>query len=237
MSNPVSSNTPAVPTATAFDLDLIRRVPLFSGLTQVQAEIIAGAVSRRHYRRGDNMVEQGRKTDSLFIILSGRAHVISGNEQLGEVILETLRPGDHFGEMSLIDNQAHSATVRADSDLTALVLGRAEFTACLPENNSMAYTVLKALVSRLRSANLNIESLALMDVYGRIAKVLLDLAETDGDGNAVVREKVSRMTLARMVGASREAVSRALADIVSRGMVEIRDDGSMLIRGGISRLR
>lgn len=183
------------------------------------------------------MVSQGEKSDSLFIILSGRAHVVSGNDAIGEVIIETLRHGDHFGEMSLIDNAAHSATVRADTDLIALKLGRAEFTNCLPESNSMAYTVLKALVKRLRAANLNIQSLAVMDVYGRIAKVLLDLSIPDGDGNAVVREKLSRLTLAKMVGASREAVSRALADIVQRGLVEVREDGSMLIKSTISRLQ
>ena len=222
---------------TVPDLDLIRRVPLFSGLTPQQADIIARAVSRQNLNRGDNMVCQGEKSDTLFIILSGRAHVISGNDVIGEVIIETLKHGDHFGEMSLIDNAPHSATVRADSDLIALALGRADFSRCLPESNSMAYTVLKSLVKRLRCANLSIESLALMDVYGRIAKVLLDLSVSDSEGNAVVREKLSRITLARMVGASREAVSRAMADIVERGLVEIRADGSMLIKNSISRLK
>ena len=81
-----------------------------------------------------------------------------------------MHPGDHIGEMSLIDNEPHSATVRAEVQTDVLVLGRAEFARCLPENNSsMAYAVMRGLVQRLRQADRKIESLALMDVYGRVA--------------------------------------------------------------------
>ncbi|MDO9358486.1 MAG: Crp/Fnr family transcriptional regulator [Polaromonas sp.] len=222
---------------TVPDLELIRSVPLFAGLTQHQAGVLFDMIVRRKYKKGDEMVVQGARSDTLFIILSGRAHVVSGHERLGEVILDVLRAGDHFGEMSLIDNQTHSASVRADSDMQVLTLGRHEFALSLPANNSMAFSVLKSLVRRLRRANLNIESLALMDVYGRIAKTLLDMAALDDHGNHVVHDKVSRLTLARMVGASRETVSRALADIIAQGFIELRPDGSMLIKDSVKSFR
>ena len=79
--------------------------------------------------------------------------------------------------MSLIDNEPHSATVRAEVQTDMLILGRAEFARCLPENSSLSYAIMRGLVQRLRSADRQIESLALLDVYGRVARTLLDMSE------------------------------------------------------------
>ena len=106
------------------NLDLIRRVPLFSMLTQAQAESIAEGVVKRRYRRGELIVERGRKTNALFILLTGRARVVASDERGREVILAVLEAGDYLGEMSLIDNEPHSATVRAEVQTDVLVLGR-----------------------------------------------------------------------------------------------------------------
>ena len=211
-------------------LELIRRVPLFSKLTASQAEAVAKAVVKRRYKRGEVIVEQGKKSDALTIILTGRARVMTTDDRGREVILATLQPGAYVGEMSLIDDQPHSATVRAELQTDALVLGRQEFASCLPENGSMAYAVMKGLVQRLRHADRQIESLALMDVYGRVARTLLEFAsDTDADGNAVIRERVSRQDLAKMVGASREMVSRVMKSLEERGFIQTRADGSVLV--------
>ena len=211
-------------------LELIRRVPLFSKLTASQAEAVASAVVKRRFKRGEDIVQQGRKSDSLTIILTGRARVITTDDRGREVILATLQPGAYVGEMSLIDDQPHSATVRADLQTDALILGRQEFARCLPENNSMAYAVMKGLVQRLRHADRQIESLALRAVYGRVARTLLEFAsDLDADGNAVIRERVSRQDVAKMVGASREMVSRVMKSLEERGFIETRADGSLLV--------
>ncbi len=211
-------------------LELIRRVPLFSKLTSEQAEAVATAVVKRRYKRGDEIVQQGKKSDALTIILTGRARVITTDDRGREVILATLQPGAYVGEMSLIDDQPHSATVRADLQTDVLILGRQEFAQCLPENSSMAYAVMKGLVQRLRQADRQIESLALMDVYGRVARALLESAtDADADGNAVIRERVSRQDLAKMVGASREMVSRVMKSLEERGFIESRPDGSLVV--------
>ena len=212
------------------NLELIRRVPLFAMLTASQAESVANAVVKSRFKRGEPIVEQGKKSNSLAIILTGRARVITTNARGREVILATLQAGDYIGEMSLIDNEPHSATVRAEVQTDVLVLGRLEFARCLPENSSMAYAVMKGLVQRLRHADRKIESLALMDVYGRVAKALLEFAVVDADGNSVIRDKVSRQDLAKMVGASREMVSRVMKDLDERGIIETRNDGSILIQ-------
>ena len=211
------------------NLDLIRRVPLFSMLTNDQAQGIADSVVKRRYRRGEIIVEHGRKSNALFILLTGRARVLTADSRGREVILAVLQPGDYVGEMSLIDNEPHSATVRCELQCDVLILGRAEFARCLPENSSLSYAILRGLVSRLRAADRQIESLALLDVYGRVARTLLDMAEQDGD-TKIIRNKVSRQDLAKVVGASREMVSRVMKDLEERGMVETQENGSVIIK-------
>ena len=189
------------------NLELIRRVPLFSVLTASQAESVAEAVVKSRFKRGESIVEQGKKSNSLAIILTGRARVVTTDLRGREVILATMKPGDYIGEMSLIDNEPHSA-----------------------------YAVMKGLVQRLRHADRKIESLALMDVYGRVARALLEFAVVDADGEAVIRDKVSRQDLAKMVGASREMVSRVMKDLEERGFIETRSDGSMVVKERLNSL-
>ncbi|HRW73897.1 Crp/Fnr family transcriptional regulator [Ottowia sp.] len=211
-------------------LDLIRRVPLFSMLTEAQATAVAEAVVKRRFKRGEVIVEQGKKTNALFILLNGRARVVTADSRGREVILATLQPGDHIGEMSLIDNEPHSATVRAEVQTDVLMLGRVEFARCLPENTSMAYAVMRGLVQRLRHADRKIESLALMDVYGRVARALLEFAAETPEGELLIREKISRQDIAKMVGASREMVSRVMKDLEERGFIETQSNGSIVVK-------
>jgi CRP-like cAMP-binding protein len=211
------------------NLDLIRRVPLFSLLTNDQAQSIADSVVKRRYRRGEIIVEHGRKSNALFILLNGRARVLTSDSRGREVILAVLQPGDYVGEMSLIDNEPHSATVRAEVQTDILVLGRADFSRCLPESSSLSYAILRGLVARLRNADRQIESLALLDVYGRVARSLLDMAEKDGEVT-IIRNKVSRQDMAKIVGASREMVSRVMKDLEERGVIETQENGSVIIK-------
>ena len=211
------------------NLDLIRRVPLFSMLTNEQARAVADGVVKRRCRRGELVVEQGKKSNALFIMLNGRARVLTADSRGREVILAVLEAGDYVGEMSLIDNQPHSASVRCEVQCDMLILGRAEFARCLPENSSLSYAIMRGLVTRLRSADRQIESLALLDVYGRVARTLLDMAE-DVDGEKIIRSKVSRQDMAKIVGASREMVSRVMKDLEERGVIETLESGAVLLK-------
>ena len=209
------------------NLDLIRRVPLFSLLTADQAQSIADSVVKRRFKRGELIVEQGTKSNALFILLNGRGCPRSARGR--EVILAVLQPGDYVGEMSLIDNEPHSATVRAEVQTDMLVLGRADFGRGLPESSSLAYGILRGLVARLRNADRQIESLALLDVYGRVARTLLDMAEEE-KGVKIIRGKVSRQDMAKVVGASREMVSRVMKDLEDKGVIETLENGSVVIK-------
>ncbi len=213
------------------NLDLIRRVPLFAMLTPAQAESLADAVDKRRFKRGELIVEQGKKCDALYIILAGRARVVVTDRRAREVILATLQPGDYIGEMSLIDQAPHSASVEAEIQTDALVLGGHDFARCLLENHSTAAAVMRGLVGRLRSADRKIESLALMGVYGRVANVLLDSGVPNPDNNIrVIRDKISRQDIAKMVGASREMVSRVMKDFEEQGFIETKEDGAIWVK-------
>jgi CRP/FNR family cyclic AMP-dependent transcriptional regulator len=144
------------------NLDLIRRVPLFEVLTPIQAQQVAAVVTKRRYKRGECLVEEGKTTDALYLLLSGRARVLMTDHKGNEVILATLRTGDYVGEMSLIDGAPHSATVTTEVQTDVLILGRADFLRCVGDNAAVALSLMRGLVQRLRHADRKIGSLALM---------------------------------------------------------------------------
>jgi CRP/FNR family cyclic AMP-dependent transcriptional regulator len=209
--------------------ELIRRVPLFAMLTPAQVDSLAANVGKQRVKKGVNIVSQGANSHALHLILAGRAHVVMTDSKGREVILATLKAGDYIGEMSLIDNEPHSATVVADTQMDLLMLGREDFTRCVTENTAIAAAVMRGLVQRLRNADQKIVSLALMGVYGRVANVLLDAAEPNEHGELLIRDKISRLDLAKMVGASREMVSRVMKDFEEQGFVKTLKDGGMRV--------
>jgi CRP-like cAMP-binding protein len=211
--------------------DLLRRVSLFTILSEDQLRSLSASVVKRRIKRGERVVTQGEKSDALSIILSGRARVLMTDSGSGrEVILATLQPGDYFGEMSLIDNDVHSASVEAETQTDVLELGRAEFLHSLAESAPMAYAIMRGLVQRLRHADRKIGSLALMSVYGRVANVLLDAAKVAPAGDMIIRDKLSRQDIAKMVGASREMVSRVMKDFEEQGFVTPLEGGAMHVK-------
>ena len=162
-------------------LVLLRTIPLFSGVRDPELEQIAGVAAHRKVPRGTVIVRSGDPTDSLYILINGSARVMNSDEEGREVILSILGPGDFFGEMGLIDGSPRSADVVAAESCELLVISKADFKRCLQENFEVALNIMKRLVERLREADRKIESLALMDVYGRVAKLLLD-GKTVTDG-------------------------------------------------------
>jgi len=209
--------------------DLLRRVPIFSGLTASQMSHLSKTVVKQRFKRGELIIEQGRISGALFIILSGRARVIMSDRCAKEVILNTLGQGDYIGEMSLIDGKAHSASVKTEVQTDVLVLSHAEFVRCLAENQTIAVWIMKGLVQRLRQSSDKVISLALMDVYGRVAKVLMDAAQPRGDQGLLICDKMTRQDIAKMVGASREMVSRVMRDFEDQGFINPQEDGSIVL--------
>jgi len=164
--------------------DLLRRVPLFEHLSDVQADSLAAALEKKRFKRLETIVEVGHKSNMLFIILSGKANVVV-HANGKEMVLATLGPGECIGEMSLLDNQPHSATVVAETQVDALTLSRDGFNSCILNNAHMAVAVMCGLVVRLRKANQKIASLALTSVSSRVLSYLYNSAERSRDGHLV----------------------------------------------------
>ena len=165
-------------------------------------------------------MHEGAVGDSLFAITAGRVKVFMGDENGREIILKILNPGDFFGEMSLIDSQPRSASVATLEASTFKVLSREAFEQCFIRAPRIATLVMQALAKRLRDADRKISTLALMDTYGRVANMLLEMA-IKTDGKLVVGEKLSQQDIANMVGASREMVNRIMKDLSERGFITI----------------
>ncbi len=199
---------------------LLQNIPLFAGLPEAQLDHIAKMAVLRQVPRHKTIVFVGAKTDSLFVIVSGSAKVLNRDAEGREVILSMLEAGECFGEMGLIDDSPRSADVVANEACELLVISKADFTRALSENTELCLNIMKSLVLRLREANHKIESLALMDVYGRVAKLLLDNSEKE-NGVRIVKRKLTKLDMTKMVGASREMVSRVMKDLEHRGFVRV----------------
>lgn len=133
--------------------------------------------------------------------------------------------------MGLIDGSPRSADVITANELCdLLVISKADFGRALSENVDLCLNIMKSLVLRLREANHKIENLALMDVYGRVAKLLLDSSEKD-NGVRIVKRKITKLDMAKMVGASREMVSRVMRDLEHRGFIRV-ESGSIILNEG-----
>ena len=205
---------------------VLRTVPLFASFPEEQLRTLATVVSRRSATRGSIIIAAGDPTDSLYIVLSGRFKVMMSDAEGKEVILSILSGGEFFGEMGLIDDAPRSASVVAIEPCELLVITRRDFKRCMAENSEMAMAVMRGLVRRLREADRKIGSLALLDVYGRVARLLLDMAETV-DGQRMVTKRLPKQDIAKMIGASREMVSRVMKDLQTGGYIEMR--GSTIV--------
>ena len=200
---------------------LLRSVPLFSLLPDVQLLLLAQVVLRKPYAKNSTVVAAGDPADALYIVISGRLKVLMSDKEGREVILAILNQGDFFGEMGLIDQAPRSASVVTIEPCELLTITRTDFTKCLQKSFDLTLNVIRGLVKRLRDADRKIGSLALMDVCGRVARLLMEMAETV-DGQKVVTKRLPKQQIAKMVGASREMVSRVMKELETSGRIEVR---------------
>src|SRR5215203_6705702 len=199
--------------------DFLATVPLFSGLQREEIQKFADLTRERSYPKGSVILFQDDPGDSLFVLRTGRVKVVLIGEDGREVILGVLEPGSHFGELALIDDQPRSAHVIAMEDSQLLILRREDFRRRVEANPSVAWSLLTELSRRLRRADEKIGGLVLLDVPGRIARLLLDLAEEAGSNT--IEKPLTHQTIAQMIGASRETVSRAMKDFQDAGLITV----------------
>lgn len=215
--------------ATVDNKLFLRRVPLFYGLNESQLDLLSTGSTRRSYARGRTLVAEGEPSQSLFVLLSGRAKVQRSDSEGKEVIIAVIGPGEFIGEMSLIDDEPRSASVITLETCEFLSIRKESFRQILMQSTDVCMGVMKGLVKRLRLADRKIETLALLDVYGRVARVLLDSSELV-NGERVVRSRLPRQQIAKMIGASREMVSRVMKGLETEGFIQSLPEGRLLLR-------
>jgi CRP/FNR family cyclic AMP-dependent transcriptional regulator len=204
---------------TAQTADFLASVPMFSGLQRDELLKFAELTRERTYPKGSVILFQGDPGDSLYVLRQGRAKVVLIGEDGREVILGVLEPGAHFGELALIDDQPRSAHVIAMEDSQLLILRREDFRRRVESNPSVAWALLTELSRRLRRADQKIGGLVLLDVPGRISRLLLDLSSESSNGT--IEKPLTHQTIAQMIGASRETVSRAMKDFQEEGLIRV----------------
>lgn len=199
--------------------EFLRRIPLFSHLSETDITRLTEAARERNYPRNSVILFEDDPGDSLYVVVTGQVKVVLIGEDGREVILSVLNEGNFFGEMALIDDEPRSAHVIAMQDSNLLVLRREDFQRRLQEAPTIALGLLRELSRRLRKADDKIGGLVLLDVNGRVARLLLQMAD-ENDGKNITR-RVTHHTIAQMIGSSRETVSRTIRDLADRGLIEV----------------
>ena len=213
--------SPPVPSAD------LKKIPLFEGLSEDELRALSERTVPRSFPKNAIVVNEGDLSDSLYLILSGKVKVYLGDESGKELVLDVKGPGQYFGEM-VLDDKPRSATVMTLEAAQFATLSRAEFTAVLLKHPKIALQVIRNLIRVARGLNENVRSLALLDVYGRVARVLMELA-VEQDGKLVIPEKLTQRDIANRVGASREMINRVLRDLSQGGYVSV-DAGRITIK-------
>ncbi len=182
----------------------------------------------RSYPKNTIIVSEGDLTDSLYIILEGRVKVFVSDGEGHEVVLSTQGPGEYFGEM-VLDEGPRSASIMTLEPCRFLVVPKSDFRDFVASNPAFALNLIEKLIGRARALTASVKSLALMDVYGRVARLLVEMAEESG-GQLAISQRLTQQEIASRIGASREMVSRILKDLSTGGYLTQSRAGIVLHR-------
>ncbi len=205
-------------------LPVLARTALFAGFPQEKLEPLARALKPRTYAKRAYIFHEGDPGGALFIVQSGQVKISRMGRTGEEVVFAILLPGDFFGEMALFDEEAlRAADAQATEITTCLTLARQPLMAFLDANPALLRHLVRVLSGHIRQMDDSLAEAAFLDVSGRVAKKLLDLAESKGESTPAgtrIRLRLSQRTLAGMVAASRENVNRALRRLAARGAIQ-----------------
>jgi CRP/FNR family cyclic AMP-dependent transcriptional regulator len=192
---------------------MLELVSLFSNLQESEITKLEAIGQERTVPKNTMVISEGDDTDCLYIILKGKAHAMRSDESGRQLIINSFGPFDYFGEMSFFDRDVRCATVVSKVKCTLFVLPHKGFSDFAAHHPQIYENVIKALLAKLRKATRQIEELAFLDVYGRLARVLIENQNADG----LIEDKMTQQELADRVGASRETVNRIFNELVGGG--------------------
>jgi len=207
----------------------LARIPFFAGLDDDALERVAAGTRTRRFRRGEVIFHAGDPGDALFILVSGEVKISLPSETGDEAIIATLRAGDVFGELALLDGAARSATASALSATEAVVLPRDRFRELIATEPVVRDALLASLAGELRRLTVHVEELHFLDMTGRVAARLVRLAEEAGPADDVgtirLRSSLTQGELASMVGCTRQSVNKLLGQFSDEKLVRLDREG------------
>jgi len=201
-------------------LDSLSKIELFAGLSAGALSELSQLMKPVHFKKNSLAISQGGTTRSLFLITSGRLKVFANTEEGDQTIFSFVSAGDFFGELSLLDDAPHSASVIAVEDSTGFSLSHSHFCTFLENHPEICPHLLKALITRIRQMDETICNLSSRDIYGRLVQILYQEAEPQTDGT-LMTERFTHQDLAEMIGSSREMVSRIFTDLKKGGYISV----------------
>ena len=205
-------------------VDFLKNVPLFSELDEDELRQLANVVREQHYKKHTTIVHIDDLGSALYILKSGLVKITIEDQHGYEMILRMLYPTDFFGEMSLIDGMPRSANVTTQEPSEVLTIAREHFIGIVEQFPNITLKMAAVLSKRLRKANELIHSLAFFDVYGKVARVLLNLAAERGrvtDQGTVIDMRLTQQELAELAGMTRETMARTLREFQQAGCIRV----------------
>ena len=204
-------------------------IPFFGGLDPDALERLAATMRSRRFRRGEVIFHIGDPGDALFVIVSGEVKISLPSETGDEAILATLRPGDVFGELALLDGAPRSASASALMPTETVILPRDRFRELIATETGVRDALLASIAGELRRLTTHVEELHFLDITGRLAARLVRLAQESGtplpDGSLRLRTNLTQADLAAMVGCTRQSVNKLLGQFTDDGLLRLERDG------------
>jgi CRP/FNR family cyclic AMP-dependent transcriptional regulator len=210
-------------------LEALSTIPFFAGLDRVALERLAAGMRTRRFRRGEVIFHIGDPGDALFVIVDGEVKISLPSETGDEAILATLRVGDVFGELALLDGAPRSASATAISATETVVLPRDRFRELIATEAGVRDALLASIAGELRRLTTHVEELHFLDITGRLAARLVRLAQEGGtrvgDGGIRLRSNLTQGDLAAMVGCTRQSVNKLLGQFTDDGLIRLDREG------------
>lgn len=205
--------------------DYIRQIPIFSQLDEDEIKEIESIAILRNYKKGQIIITEGNKGDSIFIVKSGKVKIYQTSLDGKEIILDIKDPGSFFGEVVLFNDLSYPATVEAIENSEILNLKNNDIESIIISNSKIALEMIKVLNKRLFETQKKLKNMAFSDTYVRTAQLILTLSEKYGkkvEGGLRLELNLTREELASLVGTSRETISRALSQFNKEGAISMK---------------
>lgn len=207
-------------------MELLRKVPLFSGLEKQDLTTLASIVTRKEYDKRETLFHQGDSGEEFMILTEGSVKVELMNAEGKELTLTILTPFQFLGELALLDDVPRSATVVSMEHSVLLAINKRDFARLLESYPRMSIPMLRQLTRRVRVLTDDIASMAFLDSYSRVTRKILNLAEEMGQANAeghiLIDRPLTHQQLANLVGTTRETVTKILNEMKDNGLLDIR---------------